>query len=150
MSEPKQANFEGWAIVELMGHQREIGFVTTESFGQAVMFRIDTPDLSEREFTLTAPEWCDFDGGQRWAPAGSKVKRPAVPARTRLVAPGSLYAINPCTEEAARTAIEKTSPRPLIAIEVAASALALKPPEYSDDWNDEDDLRAHDRRLAFE
>src|SRR6185503_17566110 len=32
-AEPSQANFEGWAIVEMMGHQREIGFVTTQAFG---------------------------------------------------------------------------------------------------------------------
>ncbi len=108
MSEPKQSNFEGWAVVEMMGHQKEIGFVTTEAFGQAVLFRIDTPDLPEREFTLTAPEWAEVNNGVRsWVPAGSVVKRPAVPPRTRLVAPGSLYAINPCTEAAARTAIGK-------------------------------------------
>ena len=30
MAEAKQAAFEGWAVVELMGHQKEVGFVTTE------------------------------------------------------------------------------------------------------------------------
>ena len=33
METPEQ--FEGWAIVELFGHQREIGYVTTRYFGTA-------------------------------------------------------------------------------------------------------------------
>ena len=122
-------------MVEMMGHQKEIGFVTTEAFGQAVLFRIDTPDLPEREFTLTAPEWAEFNDGVRsWAPAGSVVKRPAVPPRTRLVAPGSLYAINPCTEAAARTAIERNISRPLILVSVAEGK-AL-PPVDEDDYEE--------------
>ena len=130
MSEQQQANFEGWAVVEMMGHQREIGFVTTQAFGQAVMFRVDTPDLPEREFTLTAPEWVDG----AWTQAGAVVKRVATPARSRLISPGSLYAINPCTEEAARTAIEKTQQRPLMLISAAPkTALPAPEPEDPDD-----------------
>jgi hypothetical protein len=136
MAEAKQSAFEGWAVVELMGHQMEIGFVTTEAYGQAVMFRVDTPDLPEREFELISPEYIRGD----WVPAGSKVKRPAVPPCTRLVAPGSLYAINPCTEEAARTALERVSPRPLILVEVApGKALAAASTDADGDL-DEDDL----------
>ena len=109
MEELQQAKFEGWGIVEMMGHRKEIGFVSTQAFGQAVLFRVDTPDLAEREFVLTAPEYIDGTG---WAPVGTKVKRAALPARSCLIAPGSLYAINPCTEEAARTAIERAFPAP--------------------------------------
>ena len=140
MSEPKQSCFEGWAVVELMGHQREIGFVTTEAYGQAVMFRIDTPELPEREFVLTAPEYTEVAEGLRsWSPAGSKVKRAALPARSRLVAPGSLYAINPCTEEAARTAIEHSVSRPLILIEAPAGKTLLQVPDDPDIFDDIDD-----------
>jgi hypothetical protein len=119
-----QAQYQGWSIVELMGHQREIGHVTTEYYGAAALFRVDSPELPEREFVTTTPE--TGEKGE-WIPAGSKVRRPAVPARSRLVAPGSLYAINPCTEEAARAALEHTIHRPLILIEAgpgAAKALA--------------------------
>ena len=118
MPEPKQSCFEGWAVVELMGHQREIGYVTTEAYGQSVMFRIDTPGLDEREYELPRPEYVEH----HWMPAGTKVKRPASPARSRLVDPGSLYAINPCSEEAARQAIESSASRPLILIERPAQA----------------------------
>ena len=127
--ETEQAVFEGWAIVELMGHQSEIGFVKTQAFGQAVMFRIDTPELPEREYTLTAPEYI----AHSWTPAGAVVKRSASPARSRLVSPGALYAINPCTEEAARTAIERSSSRPLILVSVPP-AKAIEP-----NWDDDPD-----------
>ena len=50
MSEENQASFSGWAKVEVMGHQSHIGFVRTEAYGQAVMFRIHTPELPVREF----------------------------------------------------------------------------------------------------
>jgi hypothetical protein len=132
MTEQQQANFEGWAIVEMMGHQQEIGFVTTQAFGQAVMFRIDTPELPEREFTLTTPEYV----GGSWTPVGAKVRRESSPARSRLVSPGSLYAINPCTEEAARTAIEKASRRPLILLEAPKLGALLAPGEDEHDDSD--------------
>lgn len=109
----EQSKFEGWAIVELMGHQREIGHVTTEAYGQAVMFRVDTPELPEREYELERPEYV---AGVWWG-AGSKVKRVASPARSRLVSPAALYSINPCTEAAAREALERSTPRPLIVID---------------------------------
>lgn len=120
----QQAKFEGFAIVELMGHQTEAGFVTTEAYGQAVMFRIDTPELPEREYVLERPEWVDPD----YAPAGSKVKREGIPARSRLVSPAAIYAINPCTEEAVRAALERGAHRPLILIE-APKKKELPPPE---------------------
>jgi hypothetical protein len=141
-AEAKPSAFEGWAVVELMGHQREIGFVTTEAYGQAVLFRIDTPELPEREFELTAPEYTSEGDVSVWTPAGSKVKRHAVPARSRLVAPGSLYAINPCTEEAAITALERNVHRPLILVQVAPRKV-LPPPEPKAD-EDEDEFEFED------
>lgn len=56
METQSNSTFEGWAVVELFGHQREVGFVTTQVFGAAVLFRIDTPELSDREYTLERPE----------------------------------------------------------------------------------------------
>jgi hypothetical protein len=133
MNEIKQSTFEGWAIVELLGHQREIGFVTTRAFGQAVLFQIDTPELPEREFVLTSPEYTSMGADSRsWTPAGAKVKRAASPARSRLVAPGSLYAINPCTELAAREALEQIE-RELILIEAPPRHRRITPPIEDED-----------------
>lgn len=132
----KQASFEGWAIVEMMGHRREIGFVTTQAFGQAVLFRVDTPELPEREFVLESPEYAAHNGDrQRWCPTGTKVKRTASPAKSCLVAPSSLYAINPCSEQAAIAAIERSVRRPLIALELPEQA-ALSPAPADTDFED--------------
>jgi hypothetical protein len=137
-TEVKQGAFEGWAIVEMMGHRKEIGFVTTQAFGQAVLFRVDTPELPEREYTLESPEYARHNGtGERWCPTGTKVKRESSPARSCLVAPSSLYAINPCTEQAAMALIERNKVRPLIALELPEQA-ALPPAQSLEDQNYED------------
>lgn len=114
MTEPKQAAFEGWAVVEMFGHTKEVGFVTTEVYGSAVLFRVDTPALSEREFITKRPDW----SGPKMIPIGAKVKREAVPAKTRLVGPGAIYSITPCTQETAMFAIEELIRRPLILVEM--------------------------------
>jgi hypothetical protein len=113
--EQQQASFEGWAIVEMFGHQREVGFVTTQAFGAAVLFRIETPELPEREYLLERPQTI----GSVWAQVGSKVKREAVPPRTKLVGPSAIYAMTPCTEATARMAIERLITPPLTLLELA-------------------------------
>jgi hypothetical protein len=134
----KQSSFEGWAVVEMMGHRKEIGFVTTQAFGQAVLFRVDTPELPEREYVLESPEYARHNGaGDRWCPIGTKVKRESSPARSCLVAPSSLYAINPCSEQAAMALIDRNRPRPLIALELPEQA-ALPPSQSLEDQDYED------------
>jgi hypothetical protein len=123
------ASFEGWAIVEMMGHRREIGYVTTEHYGAASLFRIDSPPFEDREFELQRPQYLD---GQM-APAGSKVKREAIPAKSCLIGPGSVYALNPCTEEAARKAIEQGIHRPLILLSIPERLQVTASSEATDD-----------------
>ena len=79
--EAAQNHLESWAVVELMGHQKEVGFVTTQYYGTACMFKIDVPDLSEREQTLKRDRWI----GDTLAPAGTTIRLGAQPGRTRLV-----------------------------------------------------------------
>lgn len=140
-----QSSFEGWAIVEMMGHRKEIGFVTTQAFGQAVMFRVDTPEFPGGEFILDRPEYVQTNGStSRMLPAGTKVKRESIPARSCLIAPGSLYAINPCSEAAARVAIERGTHRPLALVELPpgmalpGASAAVEDDEYGDDDDYED------------
>ena len=118
--------FEGWAIVELFGHAKEIGFVTTQYYGTACLFQIDVPELPEREFLLERPEYTDTEDGREWVRAGSKVKRKGVPARSRLVGPAAIYSMTPCTEGTARKALEEFSPRSLILLEMAKQAEPLQ------------------------
>lgn len=121
--EIQQSNFEGWALVEMFGHQREVGYVTTQIFGQACLFRIDVPEIPEREYQLERPEWI----GETLAKEGSKVKRPRVAGRSRLVGPGAIYSINPCTEDVARKSIEKMFAPPLRLIEAAPGSTVHAP-----------------------
>lgn len=137
MSEVQQSAFEGWAIVEMMGHRKEIGHVTTEAFGPVVLFRVDTPELPEREEVLRRSEYC---GGEH-LPVGAKVRRQRVAGRSCLVAPGSLYALNPCTEEAALAAIEASTTRPLMLLELP-EGLKAQAKITSGDPDDEDDFEA--------
>jgi hypothetical protein len=122
----QQANFEGWAIVELFGHQREVGFVATQIFGAAVLFRIETPELPEREYLLERPQVVN----DTWAPVGTKVRREAVPAKTKLVGPSAIYAMTPCTEATARMALERLITPPLTLLELAKTKQL---PEADDD-----------------
>lgn len=129
MAEAKQAAFEGWAIVEIFGHQKAIGFVTTEAYGSACLFRVDTPALPEREYTLRRPGYTaspEDPSSQNWTDAGAKVKRLASGASSQLLGPGSIYRLIPCTEEVAREAIEELIPRPLILLEPAPKREPLK------------------------
>lgn len=148
--EVQQAKFSGWAIVEMMGHRKEIGYVTTQAFGQAVLFQVDTPELPEREFVLPEPGYAEERPGlRRWCPKGTKVKRTATPARSCLVAPASLYAMNPCSEDAALRAIEHNTPRPLILLElpVVPQITAGEEPQENDlpeDDEHEDDIEFDD------
>lgn len=141
----QQARFEGWAVVDVMGHQRYVGYVTTEAYGQAVLFRIDVPALDERERVTKQP---GYHGG-RYLPAGSTVKEGAVDGYTKLVGSGSIYTITPCTKEAALAAVEENQPRPLMnvvlpperAITPAGDAEndALNDAEPNDDPDDDTD-----------
>jgi len=136
MDAPQQARFEGWAIVDVMGHQRYVGFVTTEAYGQAVLFRIDVPALEPRERVTKAP---GYTGG-RYLPAGSTVKEGAVEGYTKLVGSGSIYTITPCTQAAALAAVEQSQARPLMEVTLPPGAELLPPHEDDrDDYMDDDE-----------
>jgi hypothetical protein len=141
MSDVQQSKFDGWAIVDVLGHQRYVGYVTTEAFGQAVLFRIDVPALDERERTTKQP---GYISGHGYCPAGTRVKEAEVAGYTKLIGSGSIYAITPCTKEAALKAVEETQPRPLMEVTLPpGSSAQLLPPVREDDYYDElnaDDL----------
>ena len=118
----QQAKFDGWAIVEVMGHQTFVGYVTTEAYGQAVLFRIDVPQLDERERVTKAPAYV----GDRYVSAGATVKEGAVQGFTKLVGSGSIYCITPCSKDAALAALERNQCRPLMSIALPPTA-ALAP-----------------------
>jgi hypothetical protein len=42
---PVEPELKSWALVELFGHQRIVGFLSQQTFGTGVLFRVDVPDL---------------------------------------------------------------------------------------------------------
>lgn len=108
MSEQQQSKFEGYAIVEIMGHNREIGYVTTEYFGGPALFRVDSPGLPERDYTTTRPQWI----GDVHTQAGTVVRREATPGKTAYVGPQAVFRLTPCTKEVAEAAIDEMIPAP--------------------------------------
>lgn len=135
MSDIQQAKFDGWAIVDVLGHQRYVGYVTTEAFGQAVLFRIDVPALDERERETKRPGYV----GDKYVPAGATVRECAVDGYTKLVGSGSIYTITPCTKEAALKALEETQSRKLMVVSLPpdGETRALPEAEASEDELDE-------------
>jgi hypothetical protein len=134
MNADQQSKFEGWAVIELFGHAREAGYVTTDNFGTGALFRVEVPPLPEREITLIRPQWIDGE----LVGAGSKIQRGAVEGRTRFIGPGAVYAMNPCSQDAAMKAIEAMSSREVQVIElVKQSQLATALPG-EDDYTQED------------
>lgn len=104
MSETKQ--FETWAIVEVMGHRQFAGFVSEQPLGRASFVRVDVPEVAADGETL--------------------------PAFTKLLGAGSIYAISPCTEETARAFASQSLQRSFSTYE-APRLLPSKYPEEEDD-----------------
>jgi hypothetical protein len=129
----RQARFDGWAVVEILGHQRYAGYVTTEAYGQAVLFRIDVPALDERERITKRPGY--GSNGNYW-PAGTTVKEGATTAYTKLVGAGSIYCITPCDKDAALKAVEEIQPRPLMTVQLPPERAIAPSAEHEPD-NDE-------------
>ena len=81
MAETAAERFEGWAILELMGHSKSAGYVKTVELAGHGMLRVDVPG-----------ENGDVN-------------------RTEYFSPGALYALRPVSEEFARlTAREMARP----------------------------------------
>lgn len=78
-----ESTFEGWAILELMGHRRVAGFLSIQEIGNTGFLRIDIPATEQRA------------------------------AMTKFYAPAAIYAITPTTEEMARRVAAIVAPEPV-------------------------------------
>ena len=146
MNDEQQASFNGYARVEVMGHQTHIGYVKTEAYGGTVLFRIDTPGLTEREYVLEEPAYVTVNGSQEWMRRGATVKRMATEGVTVMVGAASIYRIIPCTEAAALKAIE-SGIRSELKLVSAPPDNALPAPEPDDD--DDQDPYDDDEEKPF-
>ena len=75
--QPEPEQLKSWALVELFGHQRIVGYLSQQTFGTGVLFRVDVPDLLKD---------------------GKKVRD----GFTRYFGLSSIYSITPCTESMVR------------------------------------------------
>jgi hypothetical protein len=92
VADQTETTFEGWAVLELMGHRRLAGYVTEVELAGKGMLRIDVP-----------------------APEGTG------PA-TQFYSPTALYCLTPTTEDIARAFAEHTQPEPVHRWELPAPA----------------------------
>ena len=76
--EAQEPELTGWALVELFGHQRIVGFVSQQAFPNGVLLRVDVPDLLKDK----------------------KVVRKGF---TRYFGLGAIYSITPCSEDVVRS-----------------------------------------------
>lgn len=132
----KQSRFEGWAVLEIFGHQRYAGYVTSEAFGQAVLFRVDVPPLAERERTAKHYE---YDAAGQSIPPGSTVKEDAVQGYTKYFGPGAIYAMTPCTQEAAEKAVAGMQTRRISVVKLADERALSAPIDVEPEDESEDD-----------
>ena len=98
-------SFKEWALVELFGHQKIVGYVTEASMAGGAFLRVDVPA---------------FDGS---------------PAFTRFFGPGAIYSINPVTEEIARGMCERYRNEPVSRFDlpqIAEKATESEDPDRSE------------------
>jgi hypothetical protein len=102
--------FDQHCVVELLGHRRLAGRVREVQLAGAGFLRLDIPA------------------------AGTD------PARTQFIAPGSVYALHPVTEETAQAAAAQWRPEPVQRWELRALPAAVDPdPGYGKDLDHEDE-----------
>lgn len=96
MEAQEQAKYEGWAIVEIMGHRTIAGHVTTKYFGTAAMIHITQPDHPAQEKILERGQYINGE----YCDVGTKVRISREKAEA-YVGAGSIYQLTVCSEEKA-------------------------------------------------
>jgi hypothetical protein len=109
MSE-SQTEIEGWAIVELFGHNKIAGYVTTAIIGTSGMLRVDVPEVE------------------------------GLAAFTRFYGPGAIYSLTLVTEEVARAALQEIRPRAVTVYIPRQIAASSAPCEEDEEPEDDEDM----------
>jgi hypothetical protein len=114
--ETDKVKFDQWCIVEIMGHQKLAGRVTEHTIAGAALLRVDVPATNGR---------LKF---------------------TKYVAPASLYALPPVSEEVARSVAEELGIEPIsvwdldetLREKMRRPALAAPTKKAAPDYGDDD------------
>ena len=99
MSNQGNETFEGWCILELMGHRRLAGYVREQEIAGAGMLRLDVHPRKSGDSMQEAP----------------------AAIATQFYSPAAVYCITPTTEAIARAVGEQSKPEPV-------SRYELEPP----------------------
>jgi hypothetical protein len=116
MSE-NQTEIEGWAVIDLFGHAKLAGFVTTAIVGTSGMLRVDVPEIDDH------------------------------PGFTRFLGPGAIYSLTLVTEELARAALRAIRPAAVtvyIPRQLVQGSGAINNEHERDAYDDEDEDRGED------
>lgn len=92
----EKENFDVWALVELMGHQKIVGRCTEKNIAGTNFLQVDVPTTTRN------------------------------PPFTRLIGGAAIYAINPITEELAKVMADKMSVQPIQAWDVREHVNMIK------------------------
>lgn len=95
MTQPQDTDYEGWGILELMGHRKLAGKLSTQKVAGASFLRIDIP-----------------------AKPGTAVETEF--QATQFINATSIYAMHPTTEAVARAIAARISPEPVTTWDVKA------------------------------
>ena len=109
--------FEGWAVLELMGHRRLAGYLSEVTIGGGAFIRIDIPG-TEPEGPEAAYEHPIITGIRT----------------TQFYAPASVYCITPTTEELARSVAKRAQPAPVSRFELEPVRPIDVEPDDEDDF----------------
>lgn len=112
--------FEGWAILELMGHRKLAGFLSEQAIGGASFVRIDVPK---------APPNPSLD----LRALGDAERAAEAWAVTQFYAPSAVYCITPTTEDLARKVAAGAQPTPVTRYELPAATPRARRDDDSDD-----------------
>ena len=126
--------FDSWAVVELFGHQRLAGRVTEQTIGGCSFLRLDVP---EQVYTETRGDY-DDQGKHRVFPV-----EVTVPAYTKFLTQGAIYAMTPCAEDVAREVLKRLRTQPIQHIELS-KVKALPGPAAGGGEDDDEPEGAYD------
>lgn len=98
-----QSEFEGWAILELMGHRKLAGYVREVTIAGAPMIRLDILDAN------------------------------GLPSATQYYSAAALYCMTPTTEDMARRISAGKQPQPVTRWELPEPSEATNFPDSVDD-----------------
>lgn len=119
------AEYEGWALLEIMGHRQTAGRISEVQIGGATMLRVDVPKPGHGGANNGGASLA-LNGGE---PAGLALDEIAV---TQYYGGSSIYCMTPCDEETARKALNRRWGLP--------RAVQLALPAVESAGTDDDDL----------